>query len=156
MPRITQAAIDAMIQHAREELPNEACGMLHARDGEVVATHRVTNVAASPYRYEMAPLEQLKLEQGRDESGEELFAIYHSHVGSPARPSPTDVRQAFFPPGDIEGALMFPDAYYIVVSLAEDSPDVRAFRIRAVSLDGRGFDEAAAEAIEEEAIEVSS
>ncbi len=154
MPRIPQLAIDAMIEHAREDLPNEACGMLNARDGEVVATHRVTNRAASPYRYEMEPLEQLKLERARDDSGEDLFAIYHSHVASPARPSPTDVRQAFFPPGDIEGALMFPDAYYIVVSLAEESPDVRAFRIQRVSLDGRTADEAAVEAIEEEPIEV--
>jgi proteasome lid subunit RPN8/RPN11 len=154
MPRIPQSAIDAMIQHAREELPNEACGMLHARDGEVVAVHRVTNRAASPYRYELEPLEQLKLERSRDDSGETLLAIYHSHVASPARPSPTDVRQAFFPPGEIDGAQMFPDSYYILVSLAEDAPDVRAYRISAVDLDGRTFDEAAQETIEEEPIEV--
>ncbi len=76
-------------------------------------------------------------------------------IPRPAMVTTTDGREAFFPPGDIEGALMFPDAFYIVVSLAEDSPDVRAYRIRGASLDGRSFDEAAAEAIEEEPIEVA-
>ena len=38
---------------------------------------------------------------------------------------------AFWPPGDINGILMYPDVYYILVSLAEESPSVRAFRIRA-------------------------
>ena len=49
----------------------------------------------------------------------------HSHVRSPARPSPTDVGLAFYP-----------DALYLLVSLTEDqadpstgAPSVRAWRI---------------------------
>ena len=42
----------------------------------------------------------------------------------------TDIRMAFFPPGELEtGELMYPDTYYILVSLAEEPPPVRAFRI---------------------------
>jgi proteasome lid subunit RPN8/RPN11 len=119
-----------MVAHAREELPNEACGMIHAVDGAPAAVHRVKNAAASPYRYEMDPLQQLKLEQRRDETGETLFAIYHSHVASEARPSQTDVRMAFWPPGETDGALMYPEAYYILVSLAQEPPLVRAYFIR--------------------------
>ena len=130
MPHIARAIVDEMIAHAREDLPNECCGMVHARDGVPVAVHRVKNTAASPYRYEMDPLQMMRLESARDESGETLFAIYHSHVASEARPSPTDVRMAFFPPGEIEREPMFPDTFYILISLASEPPSVRAFHVR--------------------------
>ena len=140
--RIPRAILDAVIAHAREDLPNEACGLVHARGGEPVSAHRVTNVAASPYRFEMHGVEQMRLEQRRDRSGETLFAIYHSHIASPAYPSRTDVRMAFFPPGDLDREPAYPGARYLIVSLAEDPPPLRAFRIR------RGG------AIEEEPVEV--
>ena len=142
MPRISRALVEEMIAHAREDLPNEACGLVHAKNGTAVSVHRVTNVAASPYRFEMHGLEQMKLEQQRDESGETLFAIYHSHVASPAFPSPTDVRMAFFPPGEIDEEPAYPDTYYVLVSLAEEPPPVRAYLIRSSGL------------IEEEPVEV--
>lgn len=131
MPRIPRRIIDEMIAHAREDLPNEACGLIHGQNGEPETVHRVGNAAASPYRYEMAPLEQLRLERLRDDQDETLFAIYHSHVASEARPSPTDVRMAFFPPGEVNGEPSYPDTYYILVSLAEEPPPVRAFHIRS-------------------------
>ena len=111
--------------------PNEACGLIHAQNGEATAAHRVTNVAASPYRFEMHGMEQMRLEQQRDEQGETLFAIYHSHVASPAYPSQTDVRMAFFPPGELELEPAYPDTYYVLVSLADEPPAVRAYLIRS-------------------------
>lgn len=134
MPRIPRALVDEMIAHAREDLPNEACGIVHAKDGAAVSVHRVTNVAASPYRFEMHGMEQMRLEQERDERGEALFAIYHSHVASEAYPSPTDVRMAFFPPGELEREPAYPDALYVLVSLAEEPPPVRAYHIRTGGL----------------------
>ena len=149
MPRIPRAIVEAMVAHAREELPNEACGMVHAQDGAPVAAYRVTNTAASPYRYDMHPIEMMRLEAQRDESGEALFAIYHSHVASPAKPSPTDVRNAFFPPGEVQQPPMFPGTYYILVSLGTEPPEVRAWRVHsAATVD------AAIAALEEEPIEV--
>ncbi len=130
MPRIPRAVIDEMVAHAREELPNEACGMVHAVDGVATEVHRVGNTAASPYRYEMNPMQMMRLERQRDDTGETLFAIYHSHVASPAHPSPTDVRMAFFPPGETEQPPMFPQTYYILVSLQHEEADVRAYHIR--------------------------
>lgn len=130
MPRIPRNLIDEMIAHAREDLPDEACGQINGRDGNAVSVHRVKNVEASPYRYSMDPLSMLKLENGREETGETLFSIYHSHVASEAYPSPTDVRQAFFPPGEIEREPMYPETYYILVSLAHEPPHVRAYHIR--------------------------
>ena len=80
MPRIPRAIVDAMIAHAREDLPNEACGVIHAVDGVPASAYRVKNSAASPYRYLMDPLEQYKLETRQDESGETLFEIGRAHV----------------------------------------------------------------------------
>ncbi|MDA0301057.1 MAG: M67 family metallopeptidase [Chloroflexi bacterium] len=139
MPRIPRAIIDELVAHAREDLPNEACGMVHAQDGAPIAVHRVKNVAvrhddgttsASPYRYDMDPLTMMRLQRQRDDTGEALFAIYHSHVASAAYPSPTDVRMAFFPPGEMEQPPMFPGTYYILVSLQHEEADVRAYHIR--------------------------
>lgn len=119
--------------------------MVHANGGVPVALHRVTNIAGgrdevtrqyfgSPYRYLMHPMEWLKLERQRDATGEQLFGIYHSHVASPAYPSPTDMRMAFFPPPDDQFGLdrepAYPETMYILVSLASEPPDVRAFWIR--------------------------
>lgn len=126
---IPRALVDEMVAHAREDLPNEACGIVHAKDGAAVSVHRVTNVAASPYRFEMHGMEQIRLEQARDESGETLFAIYHSHVASRAYPSQTDVRMAFFPPGEVDQEPAYPGTLYILVSLAEEPPPVHAYHI---------------------------
>lgn len=143
MPRIPRAIIDEMVAHARADLPNEACGMVHAKAGVPIAGHRVGNAAASPYRYDMNPLQMMRLERQRDDTGETLFAIYHSHVASPARPSPTDVRMAFFPPGAVEQPPMFPETYYIIVSLQHDEADVRAYHIR----EGGAIEEAPIEVV---------
>jgi [CysO sulfur-carrier protein]-S-L-cysteine hydrolase len=129
MPRIPRSIVDEMVAHSREDLPNEACGMVHARDGVPTQVHRVKNDAASPYRYEMNPLQMMRLERGREDDGESLFAIYHSHVGSKAYPSPTDVRMAFFPPGEMDQDPMFPGTFYILVSLEHEEADVRAYYI---------------------------
>lgn len=122
--------VEAMIEHARAEYPNEMCGVIvgdrPAADGGVprrwVATR---NEAASPYRYRVHPDDLLRLAIETDDADEVFWAIAHSHVRSPAVPSPTDI-----------GAAQYPDALYILVSLAEDQadpatdrPSVRAWRI---------------------------
>jgi [CysO sulfur-carrier protein]-S-L-cysteine hydrolase len=77
----------ALVDHARSEAPNEACGLLVMRNG---VAHRYVpgrNAAASPYRFELdVDPETWFLE----DEGYEL-AVFHSHPSSPARPSRTDV-----------------------------------------------------------------
>lgn len=116
--KISQALIDEMVAHAREDLPNECCGMIGGRDGEATRVVRVENAAASPLRYEMDPQGQFDALKAIEDAGEELVAIYHSHTRSAAYPSQTDVNQA----------TMWPEQVYVIVSLAdEDAPDVKAF-----------------------------
>jgi proteasome lid subunit RPN8/RPN11 len=77
----------ALAQHARDESPNEACGLVVLRDGVAERYVAGRNAAASPYRFELdVPPETWFLE----DEGYEL-AVFHSHVSSPPRPSRTDV-----------------------------------------------------------------
>ena len=82
--KITQALVDEMVAHAREDLPNECCGLLGGSDGEVRTLIRVANSAASPLRYEMDPQEQYNALRTIEDGGEELLGIYHSHTKSAA------------------------------------------------------------------------
>jgi [CysO sulfur-carrier protein]-S-L-cysteine hydrolase len=116
--QIAQSLIDEMVAHAREDLPNECCGMIGGRDGEATEVVRVVNSAASPLRYEMDPQGQYNALKSIEDDGGELLGIYHSHTKSAAYPSQTDVNQA----------VAWPDQVYVIVSLADpDAPDVKAY-----------------------------
>jgi proteasome lid subunit RPN8/RPN11 len=121
---------DEIVSHARRELPNEACGLIignrPATDGgRALRWVPTRNALASPYRYEIDRDDLLRVAIETDDRGEAIWGIVHSHVASPARPSPTDLRQSFYP-----------DALYLLVSLdlgeaapVSGAPSVRAWRI---------------------------
>ena len=46
--RIFQTMLDEIVAHAREEAPNECCGMIGARDGGAASLYRARNAEASP------------------------------------------------------------------------------------------------------------
>jgi [CysO sulfur-carrier protein]-S-L-cysteine hydrolase len=119
---LPRAIADQIIAHARAGLPDEACGIVAGRDGVGTAFHPARNADASPYRYSIDSADLLRIVTEIDDAGEDLLAIYHSHTKSPAFPSRTDVDLAFWP-----------DSAYLIVSLANDPPDVKAYTIR----DGR-------------------
>jgi [CysO sulfur-carrier protein]-S-L-cysteine hydrolase len=111
---------DQIVTHAREEAPNECCGMIGARDGDAVSLYPARNAEESPLRYVVHPQDQFRIMEEMDERGEELGAIYHSHTRSPAYPSQTDINLA-------DG---WPDPLYVICSIADDAPELRAFAIR--------------------------
>ena len=122
MLRIDGQYVSQMIAHAREDDPNECCGILAGADGTVSHIYRITNTAKSPYRYLMDPQEQLNAMLESDRNGWEILAFYHSHTHSPAYPSQTDVRMA------LESGWL--DVDYVLVSLEDhDNPQIRAFHI---------------------------
>ncbi len=115
--KIAKDLIDEMVAHAREDLPNECCGMIGGVDGEATSVVRVENAAATPLRYEMDPQAQYNALKTIEDAGAELLGIYHSHTKSAAYPSQTDVNQA----------VAWPEQVYVIVSLAEEEADVKAF-----------------------------
>ncbi|MBS1889310.1 MAG: M67 family metallopeptidase [Actinobacteria bacterium] len=117
--KISQELVDELIAHAREDLPNECCGMIGGSGGVARKVVRVENEAASPLRYEMDPQGQFDALKEIEADGE-LLAIYHSHTKSAAYPSQTDVNQA----------QNWPEPIYVIVSLADaENPDVQAFHL---------------------------
>ncbi len=123
--RIAQKLIDEIVAHAREELPNECCGMVGGADGEATVAIPVVNSAASPLRFEMDPQGQYNALKAIEDDGGELLAIYHSHTKSAAYPSQTDVNQA----------VNWPDAIYLIVSLREeDAPDVKGYWLKDLKI----------------------
>ncbi len=117
--RIARRLYDDMVAHARADAPNECCGMIASRDGQAVMIYRAENAAASPLRYEIDGAEQYRIQMAIDDQGLDLGAIYHSHTRSAPYPSQTDINLAFYP-----------DALYVIVGLAGEEAEVKAYRIR--------------------------
>jgi len=127
---IAASLVQGLIDHARAGYPNEACGLVigdgpAADGGRPIRFEPTRNAAASPYRYEIDPQDLYRLTIATDDADEVFWAIVHSHTHTPAIPSPTDIGLAFYP-----------DALYVLVSLADDeadrgtgTPSVRAWRI---------------------------
>ncbi|MHB1413717.1 MAG: desampylase [Chloroflexota bacterium] len=119
MLHIHQDYLAEILDHARAGAPGEVCGVLAGRDGHVTRVYRGQNIADNPrVRYEMDPRQQLDIMREVEENGEQMVAIYHSHPHSSAYPSRVDQSLAFYP-----------DSVYIIVSLADSRPVVRAFRM---------------------------
>ncbi len=119
------ALAEELIAHAKSEVPNEACGILSGdlATGVATAYHPARNADASPYVYTVHPDDLVRIVFAIEDAGEDLLAIFHSHTHTPAVPSPTDRRQA-----------MYPDAFYLLVTLADPdatpAESLRAWRIR--------------------------
>lgn len=119
------ALAEELLAHARDELPNEACGLLSGdlAAGTATTYHAARNADASPYVYNVHPDDLVRIVLGIEDAGEDLVAIFHSHTHSPAVPSPTDLRSA-----------LYRDAFYLLATLS--APDagpvasLRAWRIR--------------------------
>jgi proteasome lid subunit RPN8/RPN11 len=128
--RIPKQLIDELIAHAREEAPNECCGMIGGTDGSAATLYRSINAEASPLRYSLDANDQFRIMRELEESGEELLAIYHSHTASAPYPSQTDVNLA-----------AYPDSVYLIVSLEDpDDPELRGFWIRDGEIDEAKID----------------
>lgn len=121
---LDRATYDALVEHARSDVPFEVCGLLAAdADGRLVQHWTIPNAARSMTYYTMEPKALLRAFNEMDDNDWSLLAIYHSHTHTEAFPSMTDVELAFYP-----------DAVYVVVSLQDpEAPVVRAFDI----VDGR-------------------
>ena len=113
--RITRGQWDELLAHAREDAPDECCGLVRLRDGVVEDVIRARNERASPYGYTLDSASLLAAFKATEEGYE--VGIYHSHPRSPAEPSQTDINLADYP-----------EYLYLIVSLAAE-PDLRAWRI---------------------------
>jgi proteasome lid subunit RPN8/RPN11 len=118
--RIGADLLDEIVAHAREEAPNECCGVLTGRDGRATSLTRTRNRFESPVRYEVHPDDLYAVYSDAEGRGAAIVAFYHSHVKVPAYPSETDINLAW----------RWPESLQLICSLADPDPEVRAFAIR--------------------------
>ena len=126
---IPQQIIEGIIEQARNELPNEACGLLVGEiigDGieaacRVHTQYPMENIDRSPEHFSFDPKEQFAVLREARAQGLRIIANYHSHPQSPSRPSQEDIRLAFDP-----------NILYVILSLQDkDNPILKAFSIKA-------------------------
>lgn len=126
MLRITSDLVQAMVDHARRDHPDEACGVLAGPAGSNRPERFIpmVNAARSPTFYEFDSADLLALYRELDDRDEVPVVVYHSHTATQAYPSRTDITLA----GE-------PDAHYVLISTREtgsrDGPyELRSYRIR--------------------------
>jgi proteasome lid subunit RPN8/RPN11 len=134
MIELERAFFDEMVEHGLAAFPNEACGVLAGKEGRPVKFFAMANADASPASYRLDPREQLDAANEIEDEDWQTMGIFHTHTHTEAYPSPTDQDRAFWPPiGSEPRMAMFPDAYYLIMSLSDRSnPGLRAFRIHEI------------------------
>jgi [CysO sulfur-carrier protein]-S-L-cysteine hydrolase len=118
---IRRDLVDAMVEHARRDHPDEACGVVAgpAGAGRPERLIEMVNAERSPTFYRFDSGEQLRVWRAMDAADEEPVVIYHSHTATEAYPSRTDISYA-----------SQPDAHYVLVSTRDpDAHELRSYRI---------------------------
>jgi [CysO sulfur-carrier protein]-S-L-cysteine hydrolase len=121
MLTISRALYEKIIEHARKDHPDEACGVIAGPEGSdrPVRFIAMQNAERSPTFYRFDSLEQLKVWREMDDRDEEAIVVYHSHTATQAYPSRTDISYA-----------SEPQAHYVLVSTREaDTTEFRSYRI---------------------------
>jgi proteasome lid subunit RPN8/RPN11 len=118
--RLTRSAYAGIVGHAYDGLPDEACGLLvgYSTTARVARFEPTDNDARSSRIYTIPPKAFLRIDREAGDEGLDVIGVVHSHTHTDAYPSPTDVAQA-------------PDPawHYVIVSLRDDAPVLRSYRI---------------------------
>ncbi|MCH3953771.1 MAG: M67 family metallopeptidase [Eubacterium sp.] len=115
---------EKILEHARKEKPDEACGLIGGIDHEdgsreIQKVYLLTNLDHSNEHFSLDPKEQLKAVKDMRENGMKPLGNWHSHPESPSRSSQEDIRLAF------DGK-----ASYLILSLMDDShPVLNSFHV---------------------------
>jgi proteasome lid subunit RPN8/RPN11 len=124
---------EEMIEHARQEAPNECCGMLAGRiegpTARVVQTYRLVNALASPVEYESESRSMFEAVRDQMRRGLEVLAVYHSHPTSPAIPSRKDLARNYSE-----------DVVNFILSLLDEPPTVRGWWLSATEYREAGWE----------------
>jgi len=120
MLQITTQVHQQMLAAAYDGYPLEACGLLA---GDPISRragvfYRCRNTAESSRVYTLDPKDYLRADRDAEARGLEIIGVMHSHTHTEAYPSPTDVEQA-----------PDPGWHYVIVSLRDEAPQLRSFRI---------------------------
>jgi len=116
---IPRHIFEDMLEQARAEAPTECCGILAGRDGRVEKLYKMANAEHRCDHFMMEPEQQFEAVRDIRSNSLDMLAIYHSHPGTPARPSAEDIRLA-----------LTPNVVYVILSLqGNNGPAMKGFQI---------------------------
>ncbi len=116
--KIDRSAFEAIQAHGSEGYPDEICGLMLGSDHVVTDVRRARNIIVerSRDRYEIDPLDQIRIQREADAAGLDVIGYYHSHPDHPAQASRFDTERAW------AGYV------YVIVSIEKGKPvDANAF-----------------------------
>ena len=123
--RVGRAAMADMLAHARDEAPNECCGLVLGTADFAERAVRCRNLLQSPTRFLLDPADHLAALKATRGSTQSVVGVYHSHPQTAPVLSETDRLEA-----------AYPEYVHLIVS---PSADPAHGEIRAYSFDRGNF-----------------
>ena len=133
--RIPAAMYAEMVAHVVAGYPNETCGLLASKDGQVVKNYPTANAAEHPDDFSIIDPEDLRrIFEDIDTYDGQDYAYYHSHPKSEAYPSRRDIEFARYNKlyYIIFSHQYYPEPPYARVFLIEDDAKVIDGKIEVV------------------------
>ncbi|MEW6009562.1 MAG: M67 family metallopeptidase [Candidatus Omnitrophota bacterium] len=127
--KIKREILNRIIEHAKKCSPIEACGYLAGKEKLITKHYELANMDESQEHFSFEPGEQFRVLRDARANGLEIYAVYHSHPFSPARPSVEDIKLA-----------LDPNLSYCIVSLAGNKEEVKSFRIKAEKVENEDLE----------------
>lgn len=117
--KISPELLEQIVEHARRDPGEECCGIVACRDGAAVAVHELENILHDKRRFDVDGPTLMRLYNDLEDRGEDIGAIYHSHLMSDPEPSQTD----------LNFGANWPGVEWIIVGLKDAAPEVRSWLI---------------------------
>ena len=123
---IPRRIFEALLAHARAELPAECCGLLAGTIadgvGRVTQHLPLVNALTSPTEYESDPRSMLAAHKAMRAAGTDVLAVYHSHPTSDPVPSHRDRERNYSE-----------QVVNLIIGLRSAEPEVRGWWLTAES-----------------------
>ncbi|MDQ0214451.1 proteasome lid subunit RPN8/RPN11 [Oikeobacillus pervagus] len=111
--------MNSMIEHCKQEMPYEACGLLSGRNGKNETLWKMKNIVKTPTSFAMDVNQMALTFNMMKQKVEQLTGIYHSHPTAAPYPSKNDIENTHYP-----------KAAYFIVSFAFGTSNVKCYRIK--------------------------
>jgi proteasome lid subunit RPN8/RPN11 len=128
--KITLNVLAGITRHARNTAPVECCGLLAGKDDLIDEYITTLNIRDSEVAYQVDPVEHIGAMKSLRVRGRSVLGAYHSHPRTAAEPSAADVAEASYGDGFL----------YLIVSLANEPPEIRGYRLVAGRLEAADFE----------------